>query len=336
MKTNKIIILIVLLLLTQKVISQDIHFSKFYDAPLILNPANTGNFDGKWRIINNYRRQGEQLSPYYTTSTIAFDHSINIVGQKAGLGIIYIHDNSSVYSLFSNKLFLSVGYFIKTSEKSYLHAGFQLGYVLKNISNKNLTYPDQFDMSTGYFSSNIATSEEQQFYTANYFDLNWGLIWSYNQGSYKFESGIAMFHSNMPNESFINEKNLLKPKYLTHLYLMKKITTKYYLETMLLYANMNNASETLSGLVVGYKTNNENFKDFNIGLLLRGGFKRTQDALIAKCGFNYKNFNFSISYDIEISNKRGVAYSGKAVELSLNFYRPETKLKVRKIKCEIF
>jgi hypothetical protein len=36
---------------------QDIHFSQYYASPLSLNPANTGNYDGDWRLMNSYRQQ---------------------------------------------------------------------------------------------------------------------------------------------------------------------------------------------------------------------------------------------------------------------------------------
>ncbi|MFH1322164.1 MAG: type IX secretion system membrane protein PorP/SprF [Bacteroidota bacterium] len=37
--------------------SQDIHFSQFYQTPLIINPALTGSFNGQVRVLMNYKDQ---------------------------------------------------------------------------------------------------------------------------------------------------------------------------------------------------------------------------------------------------------------------------------------
>ncbi|HMZ89019.1 MAG TPA: type IX secretion system membrane protein PorP/SprF, partial [Chitinophagales bacterium] len=49
--------------------AQDIHFSQFFAAPILVNPANTGNFIGSARIGLNYRDQwGSVTIPYRTFS----------------------------------------------------------------------------------------------------------------------------------------------------------------------------------------------------------------------------------------------------------------------------
>ncbi|MFN7275608.1 MAG: type IX secretion system membrane protein PorP/SprF, partial [Bacteroidota bacterium] len=49
---------------------QDIHFSQYYNAPLLVNPANTGfNPDFDYRVGVNYRSQWANIgSPYKTMS----------------------------------------------------------------------------------------------------------------------------------------------------------------------------------------------------------------------------------------------------------------------------
>jgi len=332
----KIFATIILLILVNSVKSQDIHFTKFYDAPLILNPANTGNYEGNWRLLNNYRQQGDQVMPYYTTTTIALDHPIYIKSEKASIGFTFIHDNSSVYSFFSNKIYFSSAYFVKTTANSYLHMGLQAGYVFKNVNNNKLSFPDQFDRSIGAFNPNMHTNETMQKQFANYLDLSWGLIYSYVLEKCKIEMGVAMFHYNKPIESFLNEKNRLSPKYSSHVYYQQKLANNYYLKPIMLFAMQNRASELLSGVKAGLKTNSKTFKDINIGLLYRGGFLRTQDAVITQAGFDFKNYTISVAYDINIMSKKELSYSGNAFEISLTFNRPSTDLGVHKIKCDIF
>ena len=52
--------------------AQDIHFSQFFASPVLVNPANTGNFNGVARLGLNYRDQWGSVSvPYQTFSTYA-------------------------------------------------------------------------------------------------------------------------------------------------------------------------------------------------------------------------------------------------------------------------
>ena len=50
--------------------AQDLHFSQYFNAPILVNPANTGfNPDNDYRIGGNYRNQWSAVgSPYKTMS----------------------------------------------------------------------------------------------------------------------------------------------------------------------------------------------------------------------------------------------------------------------------
>ena len=57
--------------------AQDIHFTQFTAAPLTVNPAFTGNFDGQWRATAIYRTQCKEVSPQaYQTYGASFDMPI--------------------------------------------------------------------------------------------------------------------------------------------------------------------------------------------------------------------------------------------------------------------
>jgi type IX secretion system PorP/SprF family membrane protein len=317
--------------------AQDIHFSNFYNAPLILNPANTGNYIGNWRLIGNYRKQGNSTSDDYKTTTIAFDMPIYYYRQMGSIGVIFINDNSASNTLSVNKVFLSIAQFIKISSKSYLHMGFQFGYVNKKYSLSNLSYPDQFDMTKGYFNPDMPTQEIGEKQSIGYLDLNWGLIWSRKSGKFNSEIGVAMFHYNTPAESFTSFDNQLPARYLSHAYFEINFQNKLYLKPKLLYTYQNKVSELLLGSDLGLRFNNTSpIKDINLGIFYRGGFNKNLDDVIAKAGFHYQSFNFEISYDFEIPNQTISAFTKNAVELSLQYTRPSTSLKNKTIPCETF
>ncbi len=316
---------------------QDIHFSKFFSAPLILNPANTTNYHGNWNVISNFRNQETDNGNSYITSTFAFDFPVYIKNERAGIGLIWINDKSSNNTLSVNKIYVSTAYFIKISKKSYLHMGLQAGYVMKKIDFSNITFPDQFDMSIGYFSPDIPSSEIIRSSNLSYLDLNWGLIWSYKTPSFTVEIGTAMFHYNMPVESFANSDNRLKPRYVYHVFIEKLLFNNLFIKPKMLYVYQNKASEFLIGFDTGLLFPESKItKNFYVGTFFRGGLKRNPDAFIVKSGFNYKNFDIAVSYDIGIPGYQFYSYTKNAFELSLSFKRPETNIKNKTIPCSVF
>jgi type IX secretion system PorP/SprF family membrane protein len=337
MKYTKYILLIFIIHLYIIDSAQDIHFSKFLEAPLILNPANTTNYNGNWALISNYRNQGFDSSNPYVTSSVAFDFPVYFKTERAGLGLIWINDKSSQNTLSVNKLFLSAAYFVRISKYSYLHMGLQAGFVHKKYNYDHLTFPDQFDMSQGYFNPDMPTNEILQNSALSYLDLNWGLIWSFKKEKFTFETGAAMFHYNTPKESFSFYENKLRPRYVCHAFIEKLIFKNYFVKPKMLYVYQNKASEMLTGFSTGILfPEGKSTKNFSIGLYFRGGFNRNLDAMIINTGFNYKNFDVTIGYDTEIPGQKLRAYPMNTIELSISYKRPETNIKNRTIPCTIF
>jgi type IX secretion system PorP/SprF family membrane protein len=316
---------------------QDIHFSNFYNAPQIINPANTGNYIGNWRLISNFRQQGNSGADEYKTTTLAFDMPIYYYKQMGSVGIIYINDNSAENTLLVNKVYLSIAHFIKVSPKSYLHMGFQFGFVHKNFSANNLSLPDQFDMTTGYFNSNMPTQESIENPKFSYLDMNWGFIWSRKSGKFNSEIGVAMFHYNTPNEKFTDIDNKLPARYLVHSFFEVNFKNNLYIKPKLLFTYQNKDNELLLGQDIGMRfKNSDNRTDINVGVYYRGGFSRNMDAVIFKSGFTYKSFDFAICYDFEIPKATISSFSKSAFEISIHYTRPSTTLKNRTIPCETF
>ena len=66
-KPNKWQVLVIVIACScQVAISQDLHFSQYYNSPLIVNPALTGVFNGDLRGIVNYRDQWSSVAPFKT------------------------------------------------------------------------------------------------------------------------------------------------------------------------------------------------------------------------------------------------------------------------------
>src|SRR4051812_2657767 len=77
--------------------AQDLHYSQFYNAPLSVNPALSGVFDGKFRLSNIYRSQWSGLGKGYTTLHISGDAPIGkgMLGSNFfGIGFMIAQDKA--------------------------------------------------------------------------------------------------------------------------------------------------------------------------------------------------------------------------------------------------
>jgi len=146
------IILILLVFLTLsglKLNAQDLHFSQWFNEPLLTNPANTGFIpDADYRLGANYRNQWSTvMSQPYRTMSVWGDAQVyrnRFENGWLGLGGAVLHDVAGASSLSATQVYLSVAYHQMLGYSSLLSAGFNTGWVNKQINNANLKFPDQF------------------------------------------------------------------------------------------------------------------------------------------------------------------------------------------------
>jgi len=325
-----------LIILAKTSVAQDVHLSMFNKAPLLLNPANTANFEGKWRAALNYRKQGDFSTNPYSTGMASFDMPFFVFGRISGIGLTFLNDNSANISLNTSELILSTSHFIKVSSASYLHMGFGFSLVNKRISYNSLTFPNQFDNNTGVFNSSFENFESFNTFNSWYLDLSWGIMYSYIKPELKFQAGIAMLHYNQPSIGFISDEYKIKPKYQSHFYVEKKLSNTMYVKPKLLYVIQSKATEMVFGSDLGFITNHDAVKNIYFGAYFRGGFYRNSDAMIFNTGMFYKNFKFNMSYDYSF-NLRNTEYRNDVTfEIAIIYVFPRIELEKRAIQCEIF
>src|SRR4051812_21272305 len=130
--------------------AQDLHFSQFFNSPLTTNPANTGFIpDADYRIGANYRNQySTVMTVPYKTMSIFGDAQVlrdRIENGWVGLGGVILRDVAGSGNLTSTKVYASAAYHQMLGLNSLLTAGFNAGYVNKQINVSDLKFPDQFD-----------------------------------------------------------------------------------------------------------------------------------------------------------------------------------------------
>ncbi len=96
-------------------VAQDIHFSQYYAAPLTLNPAATGDFDGLFRFTGIYRNQWlgvSNVKPFFSTPSVGVDFALlddkfegtKIEGSKLGVGLHFTNDQQNESTFSTNQI----------------------------------------------------------------------------------------------------------------------------------------------------------------------------------------------------------------------------------------
>src|SRR5664279_4458367 len=202
-------VVVVALLFVQGIAGQDLHFSQFFNNPLLTNPANTGFIpDADYRLGASYRNQYSNIMTVpYKTMSIFGDAQVfrnRIETGWLGLGGVILHDVAGTGSLTSTKAYASIAYHQELGLSSLLTAGFNVGWANKRIDQTKLTFPDQFDGK--FFDINEPTSVKLVNNNINYFDLQVGMNYAYfpTEDVY-INAGYSIHHVNRPKETFFED-----------------------------------------------------------------------------------------------------------------------------------
>lgn len=315
--------------------TQDIHFSQFNNSPLSLNPAETGNFKGDWRISGNFRRQWATITSPFLTNSLGFEKQLYLGNEDMALGLYINYDQSGDLKFTGNKIYLSFAY-AKKIKKHRIRVAVQPGFISKTYGTEKLTYPDQFNYGTGYFDNGIATSDPLSGTQLAYGDLNLGGLWTFDGKKIKPEAGFSLFHILNTKESFDNNLEVLPLRSQWNAASYFYLGEKYFIYPYVQYMFQGKASSSLSGVNFGirFRENNMRIKHFYVGHIFRSGFNRISDALIPTAGLRIQNFDIGASYDINMSSLKSATQGRGALELSLIYTHKTNFLKKSTPPCD--
>jgi type IX secretion system PorP/SprF family membrane protein len=186
--------------------SQDLHFTQYNNAPLLVNPANTGfSHFSDYRLGVNNRTQWAATNVPYKTFSAWGDAQLlrkSLENSWLGVGGVLLNDVAGSGSLTSIKAFASVAYHQYIDDKSLLSIGFSGGLVQKRVDFTKLTFDNQWNGR--FFDISAPTGENIIANNDSYVDLNVGLNYSlYATDNFYFNCGISMMHFNNPEETFL-------------------------------------------------------------------------------------------------------------------------------------
>ncbi len=304
----------------QRVFSQELNFTQYYNAPLLVNPANTGfNPDYDFRVGGNYRNQWANVmaNPFATMSVWAdaqlftnkFDNGWVGVG-----GAIY-SDKAGSGNLVTNKGYASVAYHQMIGYGSLLSFGVSAGVANKRIDVTKLTFDNQW--SGKFFDFSIPSNEPFVYSSNTYIDLQVGLnyAWFVSEKAY-VNVGFSMLHVNRPQQSFFaansSADQRIAPRYTAFVNGNFKIGDSWIVNPNMYISKMATATETVVGINA-----NRSLSDEGRQQLILGAYYRVGDAIAPIIGFQTNDLKITFNYDVTTSSLS--SFNGKqgAYEVSI-------------------
>jgi type IX secretion system PorP/SprF family membrane protein len=300
--------------------AQDIHFSQFYAAPLLVNPANTGMSGKDIRVANIYRNQWAKIGIPYETIITSVDKEITIAGRSFGLGGLFLHDQSSSYKLQADEFMLSISYSTIINNQQFTF-GLQPGFVFKSFDLEGITFNSQFNQLSQFFDASMPSLESGLDDRLKYLDLNAGIFWRTIIHDIIPSAGLSVSHLNMPVQRFetssTGKRLPLRLNFSGEV--MIPVSPKIDLRPNILYSYTPGANEFLLGSVADYSIS---WSDIPVTklyavMMLRLNPVRDIDALILGAGAELKQFNLGLTYDFNISPLHRATNFNGAFEVSL-------------------
>jgi len=324
MKTrNKILIGICNLLFVISLQGQDLHFSQFFQSPMLRNPALAGLFEGDVRVQAVYRDQWNSVTTGYRTGSLSGEYKtpVGTGDDFVTMGMQFYYDKAGTVAFTNTQILPALNYHksLSTEKSKYLSLGFMGGWVQHSIDISKITTNSQYEgMGIG---ENITDP------TYSYIDGSVGMSYNStlnNNENNNFYIGAAYHHFNRPKSSFYKNKNIeLNPKWVFSGGLKLGVNDYSYITIQGDHSRQGSFKETVFGAMYGFKFGEYVDKDGLAYAIHFGTFVRWNDALIPVVQLDYNPFSVSFSYDANISKLKPSSYGRGGFEISISW---KTKL----------
>lgn len=300
--------------------AQGIHFSQYYNAPQLLNPANTALMPQEdFSVGVNYREQWTSVPAPF--KTFAAHGDLQLMRNKnltnwMGLGVGFFSDKAGQGILSLDKIQASIAYHVQLDDYNMISAGASVGYVQRSIDFSRLTFDVQWD---GFrFDKNRSQGEPYARQSTNYLDVMLGINYAFfpNEDLY-IKAGAGLMHLNRPNESFYySDKNRLGMRPMGNLDVLWKAGSKFIINPSLYFAHQKGASELVFGSLFNSSIGSENAMN---NALIYGLYYRLGESFIPVVGMEWSRFKVMCSYDITASPFAVANRNQGAFEIAVSF-----------------
>jgi len=312
--------------------SQDIHFVQFTEIPQLVNPGQTGVFDGNARAIINYRDQWAMVDAPYRTFGFNYDHRIRPkkLNKKATLavGIAAYRDDAGDLGLHTTSGVISLSSTLILTREHFLTAGIQTGIIYRGVDMTNAIWGSQYDGDN--YDPTIASGEVGQFNNFISPDVSFGFAWNMDKPlgvgpfrTLKVRAGSGLFHLNRPKQKFnLTEDDKLHLRWTIHADAMMGLGNgRSYVVPMFLFQLQGPSTEAVFGALYRFSLKEAARVTGFVkgGAISLGATYRWGDAITPILAVEYLYFRLGVSYDVTVSKlSKATGFQG-GLEVSLKF-----------------
>jgi len=308
----QIILLLVCIMFTEVASAQDPHFSQFYEAPLLLNPARAGFINGTYQLTGVYRSQWKEITLPF--KTISGTLNVNLPSGKnknniIGIAITDFADKSGDAAYTTNHFDAAFAYHknFGANFNHYIGGGVMMGFASSSFDQSKLTFDEDFMSGT---NTEIIDNSK-----ASYFDLSFGLEYNFLNDENHFNAGIACYHLTRPTISYSNNSSsVIYRKFVLNAGYSEPLNSRIDFIPRIALFTQGPSHEFDFGADFKFKiTQNANTNY----ALYAGAYLRVGDAFIPKLRIDMGDLSFSFSYDVTTSKLAQVSQTAGGPEITL-------------------
>jgi type IX secretion system PorP/SprF family membrane protein len=315
---------------SQNANAQDIHFSQFYNSPLLLNPAQTGLICN-YRAGLNYRSQWSSVGSPYKTFAAFFDVPVYFNKKRntaLGLGLVIFNDVAGDGKYGTLEIDPSIAFHMglgaDNPKRHKLSVGFQPSLRQHSLNVSNLTFATQFN---GWTIDPTAPTLEKFDSKLNqlYIDAHTGIQYSAAPtDEINYWIGTGIFHLLSPVESLLDNPTALSKvpmRYNINAGSRFILNERMYVLAHALFMRQAKAKELNFGAELDIKTAapKVDVPDFTFFF---GGYYRWKDAFQVLVGGELQNLRVALAYDVNVSSLHTASNLRGGYELCMIYKAP--------------
>ncbi|MBI1289463.1 MAG: type IX secretion system membrane protein PorP/SprF [Flavobacteriales bacterium] len=310
--------------------SQDIHMVQFTETPQLINPGQTGVFNGKIRAIVNYRDQWASVDAPYRTFGFNYDQRISPKKwkKKASLcvGLAAYRDDAGDLGLHTTSGVISLASSLHLTNTQTVTAGIQSGVIYRGIDMSKAVWGSQYDGNN--YDPTMASGEVSNFNSFINPDVSMGFAWNLNEphgiGPFRelyVRAGTGIFHLNRPRQKFnLGEDDRLDVRWTIHADAMMGVGSgRSYIVPMFLFQMQGPSTEAVFGGMYRFLLRDAAQVTGFVkgGALGMGATYRWGDAITPMVSVEYLWMRLGVSYDVNLSKLRNATNYQGGLEISL-------------------
>lgn len=286
---------------SKSVNGQNAFFNQWETVPMLVNPALTGNFEGKLKFRATYRDEAVpyRQNDFTKTTATSLEYKLPIGNAcKLNVGFNGSHELKGLFGMTntSYNIAASVVQSLGNLESSHheISLGFNAGMVTRKID---------FDIATWLTEGPDGPLPEEILKpNFRFADLSAGLNWSYvTTNHFSIQVGSAFHHLNKPNTSFNKAVNRdLTIRFNLHGNVEIPMDKNMSLVPSLFFNQFGDTEQLLYGLSGKWYFKSADTNFIQLGILTKTAFyddDRRNNTYIIATSVSINSIQFGISYD---------------------------------------